>query len=92
MSLSRYAKKRDANESDIVTALELVGCSVLQGDHPDLIVGRAGRSYLLEVKKPGYRDSDLKPSQKLMLATWNGHYAIVTSPNEALKAIGLICR
>jgi hypothetical protein len=89
VSLARYAKRRDEAEAAIIAALERAGCSVLQCDHPDLIVGRGNQNYLLEVKRPGYTTADLTPAQKLMLATWNGQYAIVTSPTEAAEAVGL---
>lgn len=49
------AKRRDANEVEIVRALEAAGASVtrLDGDGiPDLLVGYRGRSTLLEVKMP----------------------------------------
>lgn len=52
---SARAKRRDANEPEIVAALELAGASVtrLDGDGvPDLLVGFQGRSKLLEVKLP----------------------------------------
>jgi hypothetical protein len=88
----RYAARRDANEPDIIDALEAIGCSVqqLDGDGvPDLLVGRAGVNWLLEVK-----DGD-KPASKRMLTasqvdwhrSWNGHVDVVESVNEALEAV-----
>lgn len=49
------AKRRDANEPDVVNALVAAGAVVtrLDGDGvPDLLVGFKGRSFLLEVKLP----------------------------------------
>ncbi len=53
---------------------------------PDLLVGYNGRNYLLEVKSPGGR---LTPAQVEWLGLWQGNAAIVSSPEEALAAIGL---
>lgn len=57
--MSRWARSRDANEPDIVKALEAVGASVqrtygMEGE-PDLLVGYLGRNYLIEVKNPATR-------------------------------------
>ena len=48
----RYDAKRDANEPEIVEALEAVGAKVLRLDDVDLLVGYRDRLYLLEVKTP----------------------------------------
>ena len=51
MSLSRFAKRRDANEKDVVAALERAGALVLRLDVPcDLLVGLRGVWRLVEVK------------------------------------------
>lgn len=84
MSLNRYAKRRDANEAGIVKALVDVGCSVLQVDAVDLVVGFRGRSYLLEVKTPR---GELKPSQERIRAEWRGQYAVVRSVEQALAIV-----
>lgn len=84
MSLNRYAKRRDANETDIVDALSGIGCSILQADVCDLLVGFRGRSYLLEVKMP---KGELKPSQKRIQAEWRGQYAVVRSVEQALAVV-----
>lgn len=84
----RRAAKRDVNEASIIEALRAAGCDVIQCDEIDLIAGRAGKSYLLECKQPGRRNK-LRPIQEKLLANWRGHYAIVTTPQEALAAVGL---
>jgi hypothetical protein len=90
MSLHRYAKQRDLNEPEIISALQQCGCDVERIDLCDLIVGRAGVNYLLEIKRPDRRsESRIKPRQKRMRSTWSGQYAIVTTVAEALKAVGL---
>ncbi len=84
----RRAAKRDANEPGIVQALEAAGCDVLRATDVDLIVGRANQNYLLECKLPSERKR-LRPIQKRLRDQWRGQYAIVTTPEEALRAVGL---
>jgi hypothetical protein len=92
----RRAAKIDANQPDIVKALVQAGCSVRslaavgQG-FPDLIVGRQGWNYLLEVK-----DGTLSPSKRALTedeaefhASWRGNVFIVNTVAEALEAVGL---
>ena len=55
MSVHRRAARRDSNEVDIVRALEAAGASVTYMGAPgvpDLLVGYAGHTHLLEVKQP----------------------------------------
>ena len=88
--MTRYAKRRDENEPEIVRALENAGCDVVRTDEIDLVVGLGKKSYCLEVKRPGMATkSRLRPIQKRLRTRWNGHYAIVTTPEEALRAVGL---
>lgn len=63
--MSRYARRRDDCEAGIVAALRAVGATVQTLDEtgcPDLLVGHAGKLYLLEAKDPdkGARNSRLK--------------------------------
>lgn len=88
--MTRYAKRRDQNEGAIREALERAGCDVIQTDEIDLVCGRAGRSFLLECKRPDRAsESRLRPTQKRLRDNWRGHYAIVTTVDEALAAVGL---
>lgn len=91
----RRAAKVDRNQSEIVSALRRFGCSV-QPLHtigqgcPDLLVGRGGRNFLLEVK-----DSAKPPSARALtedqvewLDLWRGEaVAVVASVEEALHAV-----
>ena len=91
------ACKVDENQADIVDALRKCGCSVsllhkVGGGVPDLIVGRAGFNYLLEVKdgnKP-------KSAQKLTddqidwHNKWLGQKAVVNSVEAALAIVGIL--
>jgi len=87
----RYARQRDLNEPQIVEALEAAGCDVLRAQDVDLVVGRAGRTYLLEVKRPKRAtESRLRPIQRRLRQSWRGQYAIVTTAAEALAAVELL--
>lgn len=88
--MRRYAARRDANEADIVLALERCGCDVLRATDVDLIVGCAGKSWLFEVKRPGRTsESRLRPIQRRLRDEWRGQYDIITSAEEALRIMGL---
>lgn len=88
MTRNRYAKRRDENEPEIIAALEAAGCDVIRADDVDLLVGRAGKTYLVEVKRPNRAtESRIQPIQKRLRDNWRGHYAIVTTAEEALEAI-----
>lgn len=90
VSLHRYARRRDLNEPGIIAALQHSGCDVEQIDLCDLIVGRAGMNYLIEIKRPKRRsESRITDRQKRLRATWRGQYTIVSTVAEALKAVGL---
>lgn len=80
--------RRDSNEAEIVTALQRGGCSVAYAERQpyDLLAGRGGSTYLLEIKQ---RQGSLRASQLIFQREWKGHYCIVRTPEEALRAVGL---
>jgi hypothetical protein len=85
--------KADANQAEIVQALVKVGCSatwiegILDSGAPDLLVGRAGRTYLLEIKSGGGR---LSASQFAWHRRWRGApVVVVRTIEEALTAVGV---
>jgi Holliday junction resolvase len=92
----RKAAKIDDNQPEIVEALEKAGCSVqslaaVGKGVPDLLVGRAGVNYVLEVK-----DGSKSPSRRRLTSdqftwsmAWRGEFAVVCSVDEALEAVGL---
>lgn len=85
----KHDAKRDENELNIVRGLEAFGFSVQRlsgGGLPDLLVGRANRNWLLEVKIGAGRMNKL---QKDWHARWRGHVAVVHTLEEALAAVGL---
>jgi hypothetical protein len=90
---------RDANEPDIVAALEACGAFVVkldQKDIPDLLVGYEGRWFVLEVKIPlgpkgGASDRVLSGGQIDFFAQAHRRRLPVTmvrTEKEALVAIG----
>lgn len=87
MSLLRYAKKRDENESEIIDALECIGCTVYPMDTPcDLLVGRGAKNILMEVKNPK-RYSKKTTAQKMFFKTWKGQICIVKTVEEAIAVV-----
>lgn len=101
--MPRYAKKRDANEGEIVEALEAVGATVTKlGDAgvPDLLVGYRGESTLIEVKDPaqskkayragagGGREELTEAQRKWWALPWaGGRRAVVYTAAEALAFV-----
>lgn len=88
--MRRYGNRRDAIERDIINALEKCGCTVEQlngEDIPDLLVGRAKRNYLLEVKDP--ETGKLSKGQARWHREWNGEVVEVWGVDDALRAVGL---
>ncbi len=89
----------DANQAEIVDALRQVGASVaitsgVGRGFPDLVVGRHGVTYLVEVKPGDAKDKRqrrLRPSQEEFKATWRGRpVAVLRSVSDALRMIGVI--
>jgi hypothetical protein len=89
MSLARHAKKRDANEAEIVEALERCGVHVWQLDRPcDLLTLRMGRWLPLEVKMPRAHPRKDQAAQNEFLALT--HTPVVRCAEDALRAVGAI--
>lgn len=90
MSIYRRAAKRDANEKAITAALEAAGCTIahLSGKGvPDLLVLRAGRLWLAEVKdgKKAASRRKLTPEQERWHARWwEAGILTFTSVDEAM--------
>jgi len=86
--------RSDANQDDIVKALEKIGCSIYKIGRPvDLLVGYRSRNYILECKSD---TGKLTPFQKSFFETWKGQVRIVRSPEEAIRLVtesygGTIC-
>lgn len=90
MSLSRKAKRRDANEPAIIQALERVGAEVWVIDRPaDLMVWYRKRWTVIEVKMPHSGRFTALQSQERNEGLAEG-ILVVRTPLEALEAIGAI--
>jgi hypothetical protein len=93
MSKHRRAAKVDANQSQIVEDLEKAGCTVDVG-HDDIFAGIFGFNFWFELKSDNaldkngnIKESQIKPRQKKIRATWKGQYDIVSSSQECIDII-----
>lgn len=92
----RRRAKIDENQPEIVAALRAVPGLTVQSlaavGHgiPDLLVGYAGRNYLLEVKNPLLVPSKqrLTDDERDWHAAWTGQVCTVRTAGEALRAVG----
>ena len=85
MSKLRYAKQRDANEKEIIAALESIGCTVFRMDTPcDLLCGYRSRNFLIEVKSPGGR---LTKAQQDFIPAWKGQIRVLETIDEAIELV-----
>lgn len=93
MSLVRRAAKRDANETEIITALKRAGATVVRisaAGVPDLLIGYRGVTYLCEIK---FQKGKLTPAQIAWHLDWQGdRVSVARSVEEALFAIGAISK
>jgi Holliday junction resolvase len=86
--------RRDDNEREIIEGLKRIGCTVqpLGADKnglPDLLVGLAGRNYLIEVKdgKKPPSATKLTPKQVEWHREWGGQVSIAKNVDEALEIV-----
>jgi len=90
MSLNRWAKRRDANEPEVIRELLALGCSVFQLDQPaDLLVGFRGINLLVEVKDGSKPPSqrELTAAQAVFSGEWRGQWIEAKTPQEAVQAV-----
>lgn len=93
--MSRHPSRHgasDANQKDIVSALESIGASVVDlhtvgNACPDILVGYQQRNYLMEIKTLG---GHLTNGQLEFMHTWRGQTCVVRSVVEAFQVIGLV--
>ena len=92
----RGRAKKDGNHNEIVAALEMAGCSVLdismlgQGK-PDIIVGHANENFLVEIKNPNtaYGKKGFSKLQVAFADIWPGKVYLIRTVDEALIMVGL---
>ena len=87
----RYAKRVDANQDQIVSALRAAGAYVwIIGLPVDLLVGYKDRTILMEIKTDAKKR--FTPLQADFFENWTGSTLCrIDSPEAALRAIGVIC-
>lgn len=79
--------RKDANQAEIVKALERIGCTVEKIGRPvDLLVGYQARNLLLDVKNPATGHGKT-PAQRKFFERWRGQVRIVHSVDEALELV-----
>lgn len=99
MSRRHRTTRRDANHNEIVAALKVMGCTVVDlaavgGGAPDVLCGYHGHNVLLEIKNPARKtkgDNAAKTMKKQaeFRAAWRGHVAVVFTVDEALREVGV---
>lgn len=88
--MSRYARNVDSTHRPVVEAMRAAGASVeaIQGARagvPDLVVGVAGLTELVEVKRPRAKPSE---AQEAWHRAWRGRpVRVVRSTEEALAVV-----
>lgn len=87
MSLNRFAKRKDANQTPIVEALRAEGALVHIQDFPDLAVKYQGQLHWLEVGNPENKYRKRTKKQLDFIAKWG--IPIVESVFEAKLHIGI---
>jgi hypothetical protein len=94
--MSRFARRIDANQTEIVTALRCAGAWVystaaLGGGFPDLLCYARGMFFLLEVKDGNKPPSarKLTEAEAAFVSSCPGPVHVVCSVSQALIAIGL---
>ena len=91
MSLARFAKRRDANERELIAIFQAAGFLVWQIDRPaDLLLYRAGRWAVIETKDGAKVPSrrQLTPSQRADHALLPaGAIPIIESVDDALALV-----
>lgn len=94
----RRKARTDSNQSTIVKALRgIPGVSVavtsaLGNGFVDIVVGRLGVSYLIEIKDENKPPSDRKltPAEEKFHSEWTGQKAVCKNLDEILKTIGVL--
>lgn len=92
--MSKYARRVDANQLEIIKALLAIGCTVADTSRagegfPDLVVGYRGRNYLIECKDGDKPPSErrLTPAQVRFHHQWRGQIVTVKNADEAISVV-----
>ena len=92
----RTRGRTDANQSEVVKHLRQMGASVavisgVGGGVPDLIVGRAGRNYLVELKDPSKPPSGrlLTREEDSFRQAWAGQWMLGFTAEQIMRQVAL---
>jgi hypothetical protein len=86
--LNRFAKRRDANEPEIIQIFKNWGISVVRLDQPvDLLLGYDSFNYLVEVKVEGKK---LNSNQEKFKNEFKGDFWLIDSDEKANRLAELI--
>ncbi len=93
--MSKYARRKDGNHSELTKAFQQMGCSVADLSHvglpgwPDVVVGCMGVNRLVEFKNPEtrYGRNGLNPNQHAFTQEWKGGKLFVVSTVEEVAAL-----
>ena len=89
-----YARRVDANHSQIVKTLRELGCSVFDtsrvaGGFPDLVVGVCGKTALVEIKASD--KARFTPAQEAFILNWQGStVARIDSVDAAIRLVNVL--
>ena len=89
-----YARRVDTNHSLIVKTLRELGCSVFDtsrvaGGFPDLVVGRNGKTVLVEIKAD--EKAKFTPAQEAFMLNWHGSTVCrIDSVDAAIRLVNLL--
>ena len=101
MSAPRYGGRRDANQSDLLAAINeipgvlAVDMGAVGGGVTDLLIGHAGINYLAEIKllpvkgKVYASQSQLNDCQVEWHSKWPGQVAVVRTIDDVLELLGI---
>lgn len=87
----RRAAKVDTNQTEIVNTLRQLGCSVvitstIGKGFPDLVVGVAGQTWLIEVKTA---KGQYTPDQLAFISTWKGNYHTLRTKDDCVAFVNI---
>jgi Holliday junction resolvase len=89
-----YARRVDANHSEIVRTLKELGCSVfdssrMAGGFPDLVVGINKITCLVEIKSSD--KAKYTPAQEAFMLNWKGStVARIDSVDAAIRLVNIL--
>lgn len=92
----RRAARIDANQGEIVDAARGVGATVwitsaLGNGGPDLVIGRRGTNFCVEVKDGSKSPSKrvLTPDEAAFCRDWQGQYSVIENVEQLYMLLGV---